>query len=222
MGVKEVQTLNTFLRDAVLNESRKTSLPTQLGHPQWWKGRLSALLPLRGTSGRAQIAPFPWAELGRQLKVVLLLASLSLFGYYFVSRHVATSVVVQGRSMLPTLQDGDRFILNRWSYYRRRPERGALDVVKDPGHNDFAVKRVIGLPCDALHFKNGEVLVNGKHLLEPYLAPGTQTFLPDTSEKLVILGTDQYFLLGDNRANSEDSRYYGPVRRSQIIGSIYK
>ena len=61
---------------------------------------------------------------------------------------------------------------------------------------------------------------NGKPLLEPYLDARTQTYLPDTWEKLVVVGKDHYFVLGDNRANSEDSRYYGAVHRKQILGSI--
>jgi len=122
--------------------------------------------------------------------------------------------------MTPTLQDGDRFILNRWSYFRSAPQRGDLVVVKDPGHHDYAVKRIVGVPGETLFFKRGELLVNGKHLFEPYLPSGTQTYLPDSAEKLVLTGQNQYFVLGDNRANSEDSRFYGAVHRSQIIGAI--
>jgi signal peptidase I len=131
-------------------------------------------------------------------------------------------VIVQGRSMLPTLHDGDRFILNRLSYFHRSPQRGDLVVVRDPGHKDYAVKRVVAMPGETLHFKRGDVLVNGKHLVEPYLPQTTQTFLPDFREKVVMMGKDQYFVLGDNRSNSEDSRFYGALRRSQIVGSIVR
>jgi signal peptidase I len=159
-------------------------------------------------------------QLCHQLLLLLLVGVLSVACYYLVSRFVATTVIVQGRSMTPTLQDGDRYILNRWSYFCRTPQRGDLVVVRDPGHNDFAVKRVIGMPCESLLFKRGKIMVNGKQLLEPYLPSGTQTFLPDTREKLLLVGKDQYFVLGDNRGNSEDSRYYGALRRDQIVGSI--
>jgi signal peptidase I len=167
-----------------------------------------------------------WRAIGSDLtKQILCLVGLTILcvaTYYVVSRFVATAVLVQGRSMMPTLRDGDRLILNRLSYLRTAPQRGDLVVVKDPGHNDYAVKRIVGMPQETIYFKKGEVMLNGKHLVEPYLASGTQTFLPDSREKLLMLGKDQYFVLGDNRGNSEDSRYYGALHRSQIVGSILR
>ena len=158
----------------------------------------------------------------RQLLLLTALTALCVGAYLFVSRHVATAVIVQGRSMLPTLHDGDRFILNRLSYFRRAPQRGDVVVVKDPGHNDYAVKRIVAMPSETVYFKRGQVMVNGKRLFEPYLVQGTQTFLPDTREKLIMVGKDQYFVLGDNRGNSEDSRFYGALHKSQIVGSIVR
>ena len=206
------------------------SLPTQSREPgQWGEGQLSplTLCAIQGeNSGNAKKAGKSYVPVSLQLDwkhqlwLSVCLAVLSILGYYLVSRFVATSVIVQGRSMMPTLQDGDRFILNRWSYFHRSPQRGDVVVVKDPGHSDYAVKRIVGMPGESLYFKKGELLLNGKHLLEPYLTAGTQTFLPDFPEKLVLTGKDQYFVLGDNRGNSEDSRFYGAIHRSQIIGSI--
>ena len=194
-----------------------------------WGGSPVSLLTLRAAEPSVGVAgkqPGSWVayflpqDLKRQLLLLLCVGVLSVLSYYLVTRFVATTVIVQGKSMIPTLQDGDRFILNRWSYVYRSPRRGDLVVVKDPGHQDYAVKRIVGMPCESLYFKRGSVLVNGKYLLEPYLASGTQTFLPDTREKLLVVGQDRYYVLGDNRGNSEDSRYYGAVHRSQIIGSI--
>ena len=206
------------------NPLAENHLPTQLGQPQWWEERQLALSPLRPSEARNNktcLWAF-WPDLKRQLFFLLCLGLLSIVGYYLVSRFVATTVIVQGRSMLPTLQDGDQFILNRLSYLRHSPQRGDLVVVKDPGHLDYAIKRIIGTPSEILHFKGGNVIVNGKQLIEPYLAPHTETFLPDSWEKLVVLGKDQYYVLGDNRTRSEDSRYYGPVYRHQILGSVSK
>jgi len=158
----------------------------------------------------------------KQVALLAVLTVLCVAAYQVVSRHVATAVIVQGRSMLPTLHDGDRFILNRLSYIRHAPQRGDVVVVNDPGHHDYAVKRIVGMPTETVHFDHGEVTVNGKRLFEPYLVQGTRTFLPDMPEKLLMLGKDQYLVLGDNRGNSEDSRYYGPLHRSQIVGSIVR
>src|SRR5438270_2300369 len=169
------------------------SLPTRSQAQPWGEGQCSPLTlrkpePLSlgarksSTSGFAIALQSDWKG---QLCLAVCLAVLSIVGYFLMSRFVATSVIVQGRSMMPTLQDGDRFILNRLSYFHRSPQRGDLVVVKDPGHKDYAVKRIVAMPGESLYFKKGEVLVNGKHLLEPYLAAGTQTFLPDSEAKLV-------------------------------------
>jgi len=147
----------------------------------------------------------------------ILLSGLS---YYVMSRFVVTAVVVQGKSMLPTLHDGDRYLLNRWALRFRNPQRGDLVVIRDPGHCDFAVKRIVGLPSDSIHFKDGDIYLNGHFLIETYLSKGTRTYSPTRRETLFLVGQNRYFVLGDNRLISEDSRYYGAVRRDQIIGVI--
>ncbi|MBN2507178.1 MAG: signal peptidase I [Verrucomicrobia bacterium] len=148
------------------------------------------------------------------------LSIFSVGSYQAVSRYVVTAVVIQGRSMLPTLRDGEHYILNRLSYRYREPERHEVVVIRDPGHQDYAVKRIVAMPGDTLQLKDGAVFVNGQKQIEPYLAPGTTTACPLSSEIFVVLGKDQYFVLGDNRPLSEDSRTYGAIHRSQILGLI--
>jgi signal peptidase I len=130
--------------------------------------------------------------------------------------------VIQGRSMTPTLLDGERYFLNRWRYIFVAPKRGEVVVIKDPGHGDYAVKRIVARPFDWLNLKDGLVYVNGKRLEEPYLPVNTRTEVPDRAEKWIQLGREQYFVLGDNRSNSEDSRYYGVIRRQNILGLLIK
>ena len=158
----------------------------------------------------------------RRVAVLAWVLALSLLSYYAVSRHVISAVVVQGRSMLPTLQDGDRYMLNRLTFHYRQPRRGDLVVIKDPGHSDYAVKRIVALPCESVHLKNGLVYINGEKLKEPYLDKGTRTYSPDLKDQLIVVGQGQYFVLGDNRPNSEDSRYYGAVRQDCLIGCLSK
>jgi signal peptidase I len=158
----------------------------------------------------------------KQLCMVVSMILLSLLGYFAISRFVITAVEIQGRSMTPTLQDGERYFLNRLAYYWKAPARGDLAVIHDPGHNDCAVKRIVGLPGDAVTIKEGGLYLNGRRLQEPYLVPGTRTLMTKQQERPIHLGPDQYFLLGDNRTCSEDSRRYGPIHRSQIVGLISK
>lgn len=152
----------------------------------------------------------------------LFILALTIPAYFAVSRYVITAVVIQGRSMMPTLKDGEHYYLNRWKYLLLSPKRGDIVVIKDPGHTDFAVKRIVAQPFDWINLKNGMIYINGRLLDEPYLAEGTRTDAPDLKEKWIQLGADQYYMLGDNRANSEDSRYYGRISREAIVGQVIR
>jgi len=150
------------------------------------------------------------------LSVVLL----SLVTYSLFNRFLFTSVVVQGKSMLPTLLEGEHYFLDRWSYRHHDPARGDLVVLHDPGHSDYAVKRIVGLPGETVRLSGGSVYINNQLFREPYLPKGLQTLVPGREEEFFELGKDEYFVLGDNRMLSEDSRHYGPVTRAQIAGNL--
>lgn len=160
--------------------------------------------------------------LKRQLAVIALLLVCSLFSYSAINRWALSTVVVQGRSMTPTLQDGERCLLNRLSYIYAAPRRGDLVVLRDRGADDLAVKRIIALPGESVRVSQGRIFVNGRRLVEAYLEDGTQTVAPTGDDLCYTLSHDEYFVLGDNRAESEDSRYYGPVARGKIIGTLMK
>src|SRR5256885_1904116 len=151
----------------------------------------------------------------------LTLAALVLGSYLVISRFFLQSVKVVGMSMAPTLQDSEHYLLNRWVYYVRSPHRTDIVVIRDPADSGFSVKRIVAVSGDSIFLKNGDVYLNGHKLSEPYLAADTPTFTNSKfRNELVVCGKNQYFLLGDNRMNSADSRSYGPVARGNILGLI--
>jgi signal peptidase I len=151
---------------------------------------------------------------------MLVLAAAS---YFLISQFLLQSVRVVGRSMVPTLYDSQHYLLNRWVYHIHVPRHSDVVVLRDPSDNGFSVKRIIATPGDSIHLQDGSVYVNGCKLNEAYLAPGTPTFTESRAQDQVILcGKDQYFLLGDNRQNSIDSRAYGLVPRKNILGPIIR
>jgi signal peptidase I len=159
----------------------------------------------------------------QQIYQCLSVAALAMASYFVISHFLLQSVQVVGQSMAPTLQDSQHYLLNRWLYLLRAPKRSDIVVIRDPIDNSYAVKRIIGTAGDSVYIKGGQVYVNGVKLTEPYLTKGMPTFTYSRStEQLIKCGQDQYFVLGDNRGNSTDSRTYGVVQRDKILGVIVR
>ena len=133
---------------------------------------------------------------------------------------------IKGRSMLPTLHDRDFALVWRLTYLFRKPRRGDVVICHYPGRRmkripfmpQAFVKRVIGLPGDTLEWAEGVLLLNGEPLREPYLDPNRCRF--KRTRPPITLGPDEYYVLGDNRDSSNDSRSIGPIRRRAIRGRV--
>ena len=157
----------------------------------------------------------------RPVGQALLVACLAVAAYFAISRFILQSVQVVGRSMMPTLHDSERCLLNRWVYYVRSPKPGDVVVLRDPTDHTLAVKRVIAKSGDTIYLRDGEVYLNGQKLQEPYLQAGTPTYpYLSLKEQSFRCGPNQFLVLGDNRTDSADSRAYGLISRQDILGLI--
>lgn len=127
--------------------------------------------------------------------------------------------VVNGQSMENTLSDKDKMLLSRVSYFVDDPERGDIVVAKPSAINvDYIIKRVIAIPGDTVEIKNNVIFVNGEEIDEPYVKETMRT----ADIPAFTLSNDEYFLCGDNRNNSLDSRseILGPISRDEIFGKV--
>lgn len=121
--------------------------------------------------------------------------------------------------MSPTLQHNDVLFARRLHAPNGNLRRGDIVTASEPGSaNRFYVKRVVGLPCERLELADGLLSINGQHLYEPYLN-GLPAYL-GTESRTWQMSDDGYFLMGDNRAHSTDSREYGPVVSGAIVGRV--
>jgi signal peptidase I len=158
---------------------------------------------------------FIWMEKRRVNRLAFLLL-WSILMYFFFQAYVLSVGIVNDISMHPTMPEGGYYLVNKYIYHFVHPERGDIVVFRrNPYGSEEYVKRVIGLPGEALQIKSGRIYINGRRLVEPYAAGDTY---PDFGPHVV--GDDSYFVLGDNRPMSEDSRHFGAVSGKDIRGKI--
>jgi len=134
-----------------------------------------------------------------------------------VREFVAEPFRIPSESMAPTLQAGDHVLVDKVAYGRNRVERGQLAVMHEPGSGELVLKRIVAVAGDTVGIEDGVLVVNGRRSVEPYTDPSdidAEYFGPTE----VPLGS--VFVLGDNRANSEDSRDFGAVPVTSLVGRV--
>ena len=134
----------------------------------------------------------------------------------FLIVNVTTSrFKIDGTSMEPNLHPDEYVIIDKVTYVFGTPQRGDVVVFAAENEPKDLIKRVIGLPGETIEVSGGMVYINGRPLDEPYIAPSNSTYPART------LSTDEYFVMGDNRGLSRDSRQFGPIHPSNIVGRAW-
>lgn len=153
--------------------------------------------------------------------IILIITLFILFGVF-----IAQPVVVEGTSMLPVLHDGERLLVNKLVYYKFESvswghlERGDIIVFWYPNEPDKSyVKRIIGLPGEKVEIRHGRIYIDGQELNEDYLDTEHNKML--STHPQVEVTPHHYFVMGDNRDNSSDSRYWGLVPEKYIYGKAF-
>ena len=169
----------------------------------------------RNATPPATAAPAPlrlFSGLGLWLRdlVIATVASILIIAFLY------QPVRVEGTSMLPRLENRDRLFINKFVYHFEAIGRGDVVVFHYPRDLEKSyIKRVIGLPGDRIRIDSGQVYVNGKPLREPYVPAD---YRDDRSMDAMTIPAGSYFVMGDHRLISSDSRDFGPVRRPLIYG----
>jgi signal peptidase I len=158
-----------------------------------------------------------WHKWGETIQILVLALGLA----FLIRTFVAEPRYIPSESMLPTLEIGDRSIVEKLSYYTHPPQRGDIIVFAPPPQlqeqgyleDQAFIKRVIGLPGDSVAVKDGRVYVNQQPLTEAYIAEP-----PNYAMSPIVVPPQQLFVMGDNRNNSNDSHVWGFLPQANIIG----
>ena len=149
--------------------------------------------------------------------------------------YLAQATIVNGQSMQPNFRPAERLVMEKLSYYFREPRHNEIVVLDMPESKALIIKRIVGLPGETVEIQQGQVFVDGRIVAPPHnITPRSQVLVDGDEVKApprygdapsvygpIKLETDSYFVLGDNRGNSNDSRAFGPVHRDVIRGRVW-
>ena len=159
----------------------------------------------------------------KEIVIWLLLIVLTITASYFITTNVFVKTAVAGVSMEPTLMEGQVVIVNKIEYYLKSPKRNDVIVYKQSNreHSYYEIKRVIGLPGETVKIKNGIIYINDEALKEKVKTETIEN--AGLAEEGIKLDDNEYFVLGDNRVGSEDSRTstIGNITKDMIIGNAW-
>ena len=176
---------------------------------------------------RPLAAPGPEPESTRRSSVRsavewVVIVAAALLAALLIKTFLLQAFYIPSDSMNPTLVQRDRVLVNKLSYHFHDVHRGDIVVFKrPPGETDpkikDLIKRVIGLPGETVEGRDGQILIDGRFLKESYTAKGS----PMSDFPARRIPKDHYFVMGDNRGNSKDSRVFGPIAKSLIVGRAF-
>lgn len=176
--------------------------------------------PVKISPKKKEAVKTPKRGVLRTLISIVVCIAIAVGAAFLITHYVANHTTVEGNSMEPCLTNGDELIIEKISYLTGKPERFDVVVFKFNEDTNY-IKRVIGLPGEEVRIEEGWVYINDKAIFDEH-ANGVMEDA-GTAEKTITLGADEYFVLGDNRNASKDSRHkdVGAVKRADIIGKAW-
>jgi signal peptidase I len=165
-----------------------------------------------GMNGEQAPEKLTWSTPRVRFRVLVLSLLGACFCYAFFT-WVLWPVKVSGQSMLPNYRDGSRYLINKLAYWSEPPQRGHVVALRY-GSGDVLMKRILALPGETVGIYDGDLYVNGTVVVEDYV----EGEIPRGINWEVKLGSDQYFVIGDNRSVS----VFGAIQREQIIGKVVR
>lgn len=144
-----------------------------------------------------------------------------MVGFIVITTNVLLGFnVVDGKSMMPTLKENNIVISSKILLTQQSIKRGDLVIAKNNANSLLVIKRVIGVPGDTIDYRAGQFFINGELFEEDYIIDNLSERIKDYVVESIFLGPDEYFIAGDNRNFSHDSRAYGPIDISLIKGKV--